>query len=258
MAYLTKFVTKYNIDNNFILLNTLSGAVDIVDHSLYERIAPGKKVDSTIFDPAVAHTLKERVYLFESPQKEEAFLMNLKDIYLNLDDTRSTILICPTYNCNLKCEYCFEGDLTKKQTTLSEEQTRIALRSCERIIEDFNLKPRFGIFGGEPFLIKNNNQVKTIIDWANSNKFDTSIPTNATQLEHFIEYLHKSFKNGVLQMTLDGDENEHNLRRGYKGNNGFNPFNKTTTNIDLSLKAGLRIFLRINLDRKNMEASIFP
>ena len=252
MAYLSKFVTKYNKNNNYILLNALSGAVDMVNYSLYERIVPGKEVDSIIFDSAIAQTLKERVYLFESQQEEETFLMNLKDIYLDSDDKSSMMLICPTYSCNLKCEYCFEGELTKKQTTLSEEQTRIALRSCEKIIEDFNLKPRFGIFGGEPFLTKNYNQIKIIIDWANSNDLEISIPTNATQLDYFMEFLQKNFKNGVLQMTLDGDEREHNSRRGYEGTSEFNPFYKTTTNINLALKAGLKVFLRINLDNVNI------
>ena len=252
MDYLTKFVTKYNKNNKYILLNALSGAVDIVEHYLYENIVPGREFDTTINHPDINQALRERLYLFNSPTEEKILLDELKNTHLNSDDISSSILICPTFNCNLKCEYCFEGELTKRQTTLSEEQTRIALHSCERIVEDFNLKPRFGIFGGEPFLIKNYQQIKVIIDWANTNNMEISIPTNATQLEHFMEYLHKNFKKGVLQMTLDGNEKEHNSRRGYKGTDGFNPFHKTTTNIDMALRAGLKIFLRINLDKENI------
>jgi uncharacterized protein len=252
MAYLTKFVTKYNKNNNYILLNALSGAVDIVDHHLYKSIVPGKDFNVSIHKPDIIHALRERLYLFDSPDEEQIYLDKYKKTYLDSDTASSSILVCPTFNCNLKCEYCFEGELTKRHTTLSEEQTRIALRSCEKIIEGFNLKPRFGIFGGEPFLIKNYNQVKILIDWANSNNLEMIVPTNATQLEHFMGYLQKNFKNGVLQMTLDGDEKEHNSRKGYKGTSRFNPFRITTTNIDIALKAGLKIFVRINLDRKNI------
>jgi uncharacterized protein len=252
MAYLSKFVTKYNKNNNFILLNALSGAVDIVDHHLYKSIVPGKDFNVSIHKPDIIHALRERLYLFNSPAEEQIYLDKYKKTYLYLDRASSSILVCPTFNCNLKCEYCFEGELTKKHTTLSEEQTRIALHSCEKIIEDFNLKPRFGIFGGEPFLIKNYNQVKILIDWANSNNLEMIIPTNATQLKSYLGYLQGNFKNGVLQMTLDGDEKEHNSRKGYVGASGFNPFLITTTNIDLALKADLKVFLRINLDKKNI------
>jgi uncharacterized protein len=252
LGYLTKFVTKYDSDNKYILVNALSGAVDIIDGHLYKKITPGKDIDTKIFDSDILQAMKERMYLFESHHEEETFLKELNNTYLKSDDKISSILICPTFSCNLKCNYCFEGDLTKGDTTLSVNQMKISLDACEKIIGNFNLKPRFGIFGGEPFLIKNYNQVKIILDWANSNNLEVSVPTNATQLEHFIEYLQKNLKRGVLQITLDGNEDEHNSRRGYEGKSGFNPFHKTTTNIDLALKAGLKVFLRINLDKKNI------
>lgn len=252
MGYLTRYITKYNNCDKYVLLNALSGAVDMVGQDLYEKIIPSKEIDAGMFNSDIAQALKERMYLFDSPLEEENFLQHLKDIYLTSGDKKSTIMICPTYSCNLNCSYCFEGDLTKRSTTLTDDQTRIALNACGKLIEDENLVPRFGIFGGEPLLAKNYNQVKIIIDWMNSNNFDTGIPTNATNLDYFLEYFKKNLKKGVLQITLDGDEKEHNSRRGYRVKDGFNPFIKTTSNIDLALKVGLNVFLRINLDRKNI------
>ena len=252
MEYLTKYISKYNNNNKYILLNALSGAVDMVGQDIYEKIVPGKKIDNATFNSDIIQALKDRMYLFESPLDEANYLKNLKYTYIQSGNKKSTMMICPTYSCNLNCSYCFEGELTKRNTTLTEEQIRIALNACGELIKDLNLEPRFGIFGGEPLLTKNYNQIKIIIDWMNSNNYEIGIPTNAINLDYFLEYFKKNLKRGVLQITLDGDEKEHNLRRGYRGKEGLNPFTRTTSNIDSALKTGLNVFLRINIDRKNI------
>lgn len=77
--------------------------------------------------------------------------------------------------------------------------------------------------------------------------------TNGYEVEHYTNLLGKDsiYK---LQITIDGPKEIHNKRRiHYKG---YNTFDKIIKNIELALKRGVQINIRMNSDNENIEQSL--
>lgn len=162
-----------------------------------------------------------------------------------------SMMILPTYQCNLRCWYCTQkhADLYITPEKISDIKRRI-----DKMLHNDDIESIFVYwFGGEPLLsydiIIDINQ--WIIDECRKVKktFGSSITTNGTLLTP--ERINALDKVGVelYQITIDGTKEEHNKTKKL-GN--LSSFELTLKNVGEVAKY-CRCLLRYNYTRENMD-----
>lgn len=123
------------------------------------------------------------------------------------------IFLITTYDCNLRCKYCYE--LNKHVGSFNVSTT------IEILTKEFEQKQydefRISFYGGEPFL--EFTKIKEICEWMWSsypqNNILVQVSTNGTVLTDDIrQWLKKNEKKIVVSISLDGGRDDHNLSRG--------------------------------------------
>ena len=275
-----------------LLFNTLTGAKNIVDEStrvIIEQMIAGNFDCECPTD--LREQLEKRGYLFDSEEKERELLdlMHEKTKEANKNSTFPNYTICPTMGCNLRCVYCFESnDMHKECSVMSEEQLESILsmvkesyhltgeisseqqamkaknresESCEKQIiesEDSedgkdnlqNYKGTLTLFGGEPLLPANRKIIERIYEFANEWGFQVDIITNGTSISPYADLLKENADRTLMQITLDGDKEIHDKRRIRADGSGT--FDKVCEGVTEALKIGIRLSLRVNVDRNNL------
>ena len=111
-------------------------------------------------------------------------------------------------------------------------------------------------FGGEPLLcfdvIKKMSQSISEICNQCDIGLDFTITTNGYLINQKWIGLFKQFNVKKVKITLDGNEEEHNKRRFLKDGRGT--YGKIMHNIELLLKEGIPVLVRVNIDKSNMNA----
>lgn len=246
-------ITKYKLiyklkENENLLINTLSGAVDIVDDVTRKAIENNEILD----DKETVDKLIKRKYILKD-EKEEEELFNSFKKYQNFIECgvegvrRSGFVICPTYNCNLRCTYCFQSHkMHRLDDVMTEEQVDKAFKMMENQIlpymnaEDFVIQ----LFGGEPLLLKTKNIVKYIFDKSKKNNTKITITTNGTNIEEFMDIFTDNKDRVSFQITLDSIKEIHDKRRIQA--NGQGTFDCIVKNIQLLLDNDFEVRVRAN------------
>lgn len=157
-----------------------------------------------------------------------------------------------TEDCNLCCDYCYEGK-NKKIAYMSKETID---KSIEFLKDEFFDGMNLLIHGGEPFLAFDimDYLVKTIN--AKFSNVNYMVTTNGTIMnERIFKFIVEDLK--AITVSIDGDEVTHNMNRKYK--NGKGSFSTVIKNAKLLNKYidELRIRLTINHSTvHNMSSSI--
>lgn len=138
--------------------------------------------------------------------------------------------------CNLSCKHCYIGD-KKKLNTLNNSLIKIIL---DKIIK---IKPIYVLItGGECLTV---DCIDEIIKAFSENHIKTRLFTNGVLLDRHIDVLKTFAKNIRVNVSLDGDEVQHDYIRG-TGN-----FGKTLNNIKLSVENGLMVSINTVINKKN-------
>lgn len=276
MSYFTNYICVYKLNkDNVLLLNTLTSALDIVDNETFTKIEKMMNSESEITaknDSELFNKLKSRGYIFESHDEENQIIEALR--YINKKSTSDVIntrfTICPTMGCNLRCIYCFEGsDQHTNFKLMSDEQLNTIfqhiIECCAKLkekqkqgqeksnssIKEFS-SPQISLFGGEPLLKCNFHIVEKVLNFADKMHIPVAIVTNGTTMDNDYEGLLSKYKNtiSVVQITVDGNKEVHDVRRIRADGSGT--FESVCNGIDKFLNIGLKINLRINIDRENI------
>lgn len=112
--------------------------------------------------------------------------------------------------CNLRCKMCYEwgnnGAYHKK-----ENLAILDISVVKKIIQDCkHLRPHYELFGGEPLLYP---QIEDVLDEIKCNGSTVDIPTNGTTLVRDAEMLVKT-EPDKLWISLDGPERINDSQRG--------------------------------------------
>jgi radical SAM protein with 4Fe4S-binding SPASM domain len=107
----------------------------------------------------------------------------------------------------------------------------------------------FVIFGGEPLqeIPALRERVSQIIDRAHEAGYDPRIISNGVGLASAVPML--KGRVALIQVTIDGTEALHRMRRPLPGADSFAPM---VTGITRALEAGIRINIRVNTDATNL------
>lgn len=170
-------------------------------------------------------------------------------------------IIMPTYDCNLRCDYCFQDNM-RTDPTLNRLLRVMTPGMADRILDslpqiearhalaaDAKLPRQFTFFGGEPLLARSRQSVEHFMRGALARgSANFGAITNGTELDAYEDLLGGEFLS-YLQITLDGPAEDHNKRRIYADGSGS--FDKIVHNVDLALSKGVNISVRLNVDREN-------
>lgn len=238
-------------DDNFVIVNLITGAADIIDRKIYKSLISGNTLDTD-----VESSLLERRYIFETYTDYQCFI---NDINLQIDklevDSAPNFVLVPSYACNLKCNYCYEQTYSidskkyKSGTDLIDKQ----LKFVDEYVKNFKKSAgiHITIMGGEPLLSAQYDTIKYLIDCAAKRSYIIDVVTNGVDLDQFIPLLTSPVVDHI-QVTLDGIQEIHDKRRVF--HDGSGSFSRIIRNIQLALSHQIKVFLRVNLDAENIES----
>lgn len=254
--------------NYYALFNTLAGVIDVVDETVHralaiQKVAPAcsNVVDFGIPEMngvgdlpySVQSYLDRRGYLFDSVADEQR---RSRDIYNEMMDfhrkvVRQPIVVVPSYNCDLKCPYCWQRLYHMDSPIMSAEMANHLVKVLPQFVEVDSLdRVDFTIFGGEPLqnIPKLRERVLQLLDLGREAGYSTKIISNGVGLEPNIPYL--KGKVDLIQITIDGPSDVHRTRRPLPTTR--DSFTPMVNGVDKALEAGIRINVRVNTDPSNL------
>ena len=168
---------------------------------------------------------------------------NLYDIY---DECEIYTLL--NTKCNLRCAYCFERDV------LNSDDSTIDIDNYLQMIDEIRCRHKktiIKLFGGEPFLRPNREFITRVLAYAASNDVDVTPFTNGIEIPYFMDVI-ESYKEvfGSFVITIDGPKRIHDIRRPLASGSSFD---RTIDGIRCVAETGIKVFVRVNLDKENVD-----
>jgi uncharacterized protein len=233
---------------------------------LYGDWSPEPKVDGAVLAPSeeTIERLKKRGYLTPmTTEEEEAFFTNVTSTFHQRAVHQAPgYILMPTYQCNLRCSYCFQdhmrtdpayGHLLRTMEPAMVDRIFQGMEQIEAahgIPAGAEVMRNITLFGGEPLLRESRPIIEYILNKAFAHgKANITAITNATDLDAYEDLLGPG-KISFLQVTLDGPPEEHDKRRIYA--DGTGSFERIAKNVTMALERGTRISMRMNVDRANI------
>ena len=248
----------YNIyrerqNDDYVIFNSFTKAEVIFEKELFNYIKDENfsKIDSA--------TMKELLNLGFIVKKELNEFEIIKDNYIKYRSKKDTLLITlvPTFMCNFRCRYCFEGSKQKENLKIIDFNV---LKKYAKLNFNNYKHIHITLFGGEPLLCFDKSldfyrYVKQLCE-TNNQTYSSSIATNAFLLnEENIKKLIEVCNCQTFQITIDGCKRTHNMLRCLP--NGQETFDKVLNNFKMLLKYNyykkLNIVLRVNLFNNTIE-----
>ncbi|WP_159101324.1 radical SAM/SPASM domain-containing protein [Prevotella dentasini] len=246
---LSLYTILFERDNKFYLYNSETEFLSLLSEDIYEKLYNGayNEIEKEFID-----VLKEKKIIIDDEHQYD-FYDSCKLSYLsNIGVTDSlSLVIAPTTGCNFACPYCFEGE--KKTKVISDD----VIENLICFINGYSSVKKLDLtwYGGEPLMafdkikqiilkIRNNCKVKIC---------SQSIITNGYLLSDNVirDMINLGFTE--IQISFDGDEENHNKTRFLKGNKG-RTFAKIINNLDNLVRQvpdDFKIDLRINVNKDN-------
>lgn len=234
---------------------------------LYGEWTPEPPVDGEVLPPSdeAIEELRSRGYLTELSEDDERAFLKQAVTRLHEQKMRNMPLyiFMPTYDCNLRCFYCFQdhmrtdpayGHLLRTMSTKWIDRVFTAMPGIEAnhgVTAEDRPPRNIGFFGGEPLLARNRATVGYVMDKAMATGGASFwAVTNGTELDAYRDLLGPG-RIANLQITLDGGPGEHDRRRIYADGSGS--FARIVRNIGLALDLDVEVQVRVNIDRHNLD-----
>ena len=249
---LSIYTTQLTIDGKHtVLYNALSDCYILLKNQLFDikTINPETLIEKNL---SFFNQLKEAGIIIENEIDEVHELKNKISATDNADGF-FILHINPTLDCNMKCWYCYEKHVPN--SLIMPETKEKILKFIDNLLTERSDLKHFdlGFFGGEP-LIHFQKSSANIIEYAahlckeKNITFRVHFTSNATLLnDSIIEFLSKY--NCGFQITLDGNEEEHDKTRFHS--NGRGTYRDIIGNIHKLINHQIGVVVRINYTHKN-------
>ncbi|MFF4837546.1 radical SAM protein [Streptomyces sp. NPDC001315] len=238
-------------DNGTVLaLNTCYGTAAELSEEPARQLADG---DLSNLSSALLQDLIERsVVTARSPEDEQrAFSRELLRRGRLARDVPPRVYLMPSYDCNLKCVYCFQHGIrrTTPSVTMSEAVARAALDHVEAVFGGESRRS-VTLYGGEPLSPDNHAIIDFLCGSARERGIRLMASTHAWNLDQYEDLLGPQ---GIeaLHVTVDGPAGTHDrLRIGPRGARTFDTIMK---HVRLALARGARIRMRVNVNENVLD-----
>jgi len=149
-----------------------------------------------------------------------------------------------TYDCNLRCIYCF-AESAKRKLYMNE---KIARRAIDEVIKPHTRKIYLYFFGGEPTL--NFRCIKSSVEYINNKDLKTEyeITTNGIMNDTTLNFLIKN--NFLFFVSIDGMPEIQNKQRPFP--NGNESYEVVSKNIRKILSEGCDLKVRTTITKDNV------
>lgn len=203
---------------------------------------------------AIVQEMIKKWFLVPSHSDDFALFKQVDNIFRFVVDNKESSLtkfvIYPTTDCNARCFYCFE--LNCNRISMTEQTARDV---AEFIIRKSNgKKVHLMWFGGEPLC--NMKAIDIIVDILNKNgiNYDSEMISNGYLFsQNIVSNAKNNWNLRKIQITLDGTEEIYNRCKAYVYKDVKSPFLRVLDNIELLLKSGIYVNIRLNMDMHNYE-----
>lgn len=253
---------KLQDSEKYLLVHGYTGALDIVQTHVANFLRQGGRIDdlgfenNTELNQATIDVLIKRGYLTNrSPIQERDYVCTLAEQMHKLSSRKSSFLFLITYDCNFRCPYCYENNISNfgkgwSKSVFTKDLVDRAYQTMLEIQPNRKMHDNNIIFyGGEPLLAQNYKIVSHIVKEGVKRNYKFIGITNGYDLDKYTDLLLPEMIQ-TLQVTIDGVRDVHNSRRNhYKEGKTFD---RIMDNIDRVLQSGVTVILRINTDRSNI------
>lgn len=244
--------SKYNIvlesPCGRFIYNTYTNNLMKMDASLMSCIDKIKDGDFSYLSEEEILTLKNNKILVEDDINIYRSIKLQRSIS-RLDTSYLTLTIAPTTACNFKCVYCYESGITPLSASVQSNLLEDTVSFVKLFKNTKYLRVTW--YGGEPllqfeYIEKLSHRLMELFD-----NYQAHMVTNAYLLDRTKSQKLKELKISAIQVTIDGLEEVHNIRRPHKYNN--DSFQRIIHNLDdlFSIYPEIRVGFRINIDKSN-------
>ena len=239
--------SKVKDSENYFIVNPLSGNADLLDPKEAEKLELIR--DGSETDPEFMAEMAEKGYITDTSAENKLFRSRYYDAMDNRDQEEIQLFYVLNYSCNFGCTYCYQDEYTPTVAEPGKELTDSFFRYLQS--EFATRKKYITVFGGEPLINtpRQKEQINYLLQKANEAKLEICFVTNGYTLEEYIDILKKGTIREI-QITIDGTEAIHDIRRTLKG--GGKTFAKIVKGVDLCLEHKLPVNLRMVIDKENI------
>ncbi|MGC1121460.1 MAG: radical SAM protein [Candidatus Methanofastidiosia archaeon] len=243
--------SRYNVffkvkgKHDYALFNTFSHAILSIDQDLKDVLEKG---DVNSLNESMKEQLSQMGVIIPEDTDERVLYKYLHDMTTYVQED-SCFVIFPTYDCNLRCPYCYEG--TEKPSTFMDDTV---VENTVNFIQHTTLENKsravvVGFYGGEPLLYPETCAAigKAVSEWAAEKKilYYGTLTTNGTLLTEKTARIVLPYIASV-HITLDGGKDMHNTKRVYR--NGKGSYQEVMRAVNILKDTPLHLTVRIHVD----------
>jgi uncharacterized protein len=242
-----------------ILVHGYTGSIDLVDEKIASYLSDSQNnVQSQLppFSAQAADYLEQRGYLTQktSSEEEQRITEVAEAGHRHADSLAPKIYLMPTYECNLRCTYCFEHPIRQMgrregwaADTLSTQHIAAAFRAMNELYEVYQTKSKsLTLYGGEALMPEHHSCIEEIVRLAQDENYAVMAATHGRDLDQFM-YMIGSTGIVALHVPVDGTQETHDVLR--VGPHRSPTFSRIIKNLHLALERGARIRMRVNVNR---------
>ena len=256
--HLSKYALLFERDGKYLLYFSQVNSFYEVNSELYSFLLSLKDCPNVDVQYNIDDTIKKLIDLqiLVTNETENDYIDSLQTLNAiqNFNSANINLTIAPTIQCNLRCPYCFEE--TKPLGFMSLE----TIDALQHFVSEHTYAKTYSItwFGGEPLLAL--PQMRTIIEKLQEIEDKSlqghGIITNGTLLNDDAIKLFQNYPLGSIQITLDGNQEQHDSKRFHASGKGS--FDIILRNVDNAIKAlpDTMFSFRINVDNTNCHSYI--
>ena len=235
---LMTYVVQQPIDDGVLLYNTLTCSLVL--------LTPDEAADIT-----AQQKLIDRWFLVPQEHDDQKLCRQVRQMATLLKPTAKAITgytILTTTGCNARCFYCYEKGT--KPVTMTAETADKVVRHIVKHRGDGKVSLKW--FGGEPLVNAR------VIDQICTELCEQGVPFRSKMISSgylfdadMVQRAKDLWQLRSVQITLDGTEQTYNRVKAYV-HQGVNAFERVLQNIAMLTAAGIRVFIRLNVDKHNI------